>query len=76
MNDAHKAHWIVHDEQWSVDAHYKYGRISLYTPNYSTTFITHQNEKAIEFNIKEAKRAMINKLLEDLLGTEDWFEEN
>jgi hypothetical protein len=71
-----KAHFTVHDELWSESADYRYGRLSLYVPHYMCAFITHKDGKAQEYNIKLAKRQMMNKLIEELMGTEDWFEEN
>lgn len=74
MSDAHKARFIIHKERWSIDSDRKYTNISLYVPNYAISFVTEQKGKAIAFDLKLAKRQLINVLLADLMETEDWFE--
>jgi hypothetical protein len=76
MNDPHKAQWIISDEMWSIDANYKYARLQLYVPNYVSCFLTHKDGRAVEFNIMCAKREILKKVFEDLMGTEDWFEKD
>lgn len=71
-----KAKFIVHKEQWSESNDQRYVRISLTVPHYIIAFITWDNGQALAYNIKEAKREIINKLMEDLMETDEWFEKD
>lgn len=73
-----KAHFSVLDD-WRFDDNYQgeqYFKIVLTGGMYvCVSTIAHNDSEAKTFNIKMAKRQLINKLLEDLLETEDWLNE-
>lgn len=76
MSNKGGSQFVVTEDLMALDEDYKYMRIALYVPIYSLSLITHRNGKAVDFNLKEAKRELIRTVFKDLMETEDWYEEN
>ena len=74
-----KNYWEISNEYWAPpDTVNDYKRLSLYIPAYVTLIPLPKNRDHFveEAYIKESKKRIIAMLISELMGTEDWFEEN
>lgn len=71
-----KARFYVSDQKHFIDKDGSYFSVSIHIPSYYYLIESIAPWETREQVIQKAKKELINKLLADLMETEDWFEED